>query len=283
MTKTEGILGEEESKGPDWHFHAEKVKRHKKEERQRTSMWRRWSGREHCFLRCAESGCSARWGRGWADLPVHLPLALGFLSQQPCGKAMPSSCPTPNSKSWILSFKLIPRLLRVPWTPRKSDQSILKELNPEYSLEGLMLKLKFWYFGHLMWRADSLERIWFWERLKAGGEVDDRGQDGWTASLTQWTCLSKLWEMVKGREAWRAAVHGVAKSWTRLSQWTTTHFAGWWVVYAMCRATLSPSKSFFFFFSGLNPGYRSESLESSTLGHQRTPKVEFFIKRWGWV
>ena len=79
------------------------------------------------------------------------------------------------------------RPLRVPWTAKGSNQSILKEINPEYSLEGLMLKLKLQYFGHLMGRADSLERPWCWERLKAGGEGDDRGWDGWMASLTRWT------------------------------------------------------------------------------------------------
>ena len=77
------------------------------------------------------------------------------------------------------------RLLRVLWTARRSNQSFLKEINPAYSLEELMLKLQ--YFGHLMWRADSLENPWCWERLKAGGEADDRGWDGWMASLTQWT------------------------------------------------------------------------------------------------
>jgi len=79
------------------------------------------------------------------------------------------------------------RLLRVPWTARRSNQSILKEISPEYSSEGLMLKLKLQYFCHLMQRADSLKRPWCWERLKAGGERDDRGWDGWMASLTQWT------------------------------------------------------------------------------------------------
>ena len=79
------------------------------------------------------------------------------------------------------------RLLWVPWTARRSTQSILKEINPEYSLEGLMLKLKLQYFGHLMWRTDSLEKILMLERLKVGGEGDDRGRDGWMASLTQWT------------------------------------------------------------------------------------------------
>ena len=79
------------------------------------------------------------------------------------------------------------RLLRVPWTARRSNQSILKEINPEYSLEGLMLKLKLQYFCHLMRRANSLVKIWCWERLIAGGERGDRGWDGWMASLTQWT------------------------------------------------------------------------------------------------
>ena len=79
------------------------------------------------------------------------------------------------------------RLLRVPWTARRSNQSILKEINPEYSLGGLMLKLKLQYFDHLMQRADSLEKTLSWERLKAGGEGDDRGWDGWMASPTQGT------------------------------------------------------------------------------------------------
>ena len=79
------------------------------------------------------------------------------------------------------------RLSRVPWTARRSNQSILKEINSEYSLEGLMLKLKLQYFGHLMRRTDSMEKSWCWERLKAGGEGDDRGWDGWMASPTGWT------------------------------------------------------------------------------------------------
>ena len=79
------------------------------------------------------------------------------------------------------------RLLRVPWTARRSNQSILKEISPEYSLEGLMLELKFQYFGHMMQRTDSFEKTLMLERLKAGGEGDDRGLDGWMASPTQWT------------------------------------------------------------------------------------------------
>ena len=86
------------------------------------------------------------------------------------------------------------RVLRVPWTARRSNQSILKEISPEYSLEGLMLKLKLQYFGHLMQRTDSLE---CWERLKAGREGDDRGWDGWMASPTLWT-----WVWVGLRSCW---------------------------------------------------------------------------------
>ena len=78
------------------------------------------------------------------------------------------------------------RLLRVPWTTRRSNQSILKEISPGCSLEGLMLKVKLQYFGHLRWRVDSLERPWCWEGLGAGGEGDDRRWDGWMASLTLW-------------------------------------------------------------------------------------------------
>ena len=88
------------------------------------------------------------------------------------------------------------RLLRVPWTARRSNKPILKEINPKYSLEVLMLKQKVQYFGHLMWRTDFLERPWCWERLKAGGQGDDRGWDSLMASLTQWTWVwvsSKNW------------------------------------------------------------------------------------------
>ena len=96
------------------------------------------------------------------------------------------------------------RLLRVPWTARRSNQSILKELSPGCSLEGLMLKLKLQYFGHLMQRADSFEKPWCWERLRAGGEGDNRGWDGWMASLTQWT-----WVWVDSGSWWWTGRPGV--------------------------------------------------------------------------
>ena len=95
----------------------------------------------------------------------------------------------PNPCTRIDAFELwcCRRLLRVPWTARRSTQSILKEISPEYSLEGLMLKLKLQYFGHLMWRTDSLEKTLMLGRLKAGGEGDSWGWDGWMGSPTQWT------------------------------------------------------------------------------------------------
>ena len=103
-------------------------------------------------------------------------------------------------------------LLRVLWTARRSNQSILKEINPKCLLEGLMLKLKLQYSGLLMWRSDSLAKTLMLGKTK-GRRRDDRGQNSWMASLTQWTSLSKLQEMVKDREAWHAAVHGVGHNW----------------------------------------------------------------------
>ena len=121
-------------------------------------------------------------------------------------------------------------LLRVPWTARRSNQSILKEISPDYSLEGLMLKLKLQYLGHLMQRTDSLEKTLILERLKAGGEGDDRGWDGWMASPTRWT-----WVWASSGSWWWTGRSGVLQPMS-LKELDTTEELNWTESYLFYQA-----------------------------------------------
>ena len=148
------------------------------------------------------------------------------------------------------------RLLRVLWTVRRSNQSILKEVSPEYSLEGLMLKLKLQYYGYLMQRTDSLERPWCWERVKAGG---DRGWDGWMASPAQWT-----WVWVDSRSWWWTGRPGVLRfmgskrvehDWATGLNWGCKSFS--------CLANSNPRAPFRFYQTFFQKGHPEPPLQRS--------------------
>ena len=192
-----------------------------------TNEWLNWT--EHGFSSC---NAGAYFSQAYSILVPQLQLKLkspalqsGFLTTGPSGESpiigIFISC-------WY-AFELWcwRRLLRVPWTARRSNQSILKEISPGCSLEGLMLKLKRQYFGHLMWRVDSLEKTRCWEGLGAGGEGDDRGWDGWMASLTRWT-----WVWVNSGSWWWTGRPGmlqfmgsqrVGHDWATELNWTDIH------------------------------------------------------------
>ena len=158
-------------------------------------------------------------------------------------------------KNWCFQTVVLEKSLESPWTARKSDQSILKEIIPEYSSERLMLKLQ--YFGHLMWKTDSLEKTLILGKIEGRrkrGQQRSRWLDGIIDSID--TSLSKLQEMVKNRETWHAAVHGVTKNQTWLSNWTTA-FLLWvqstWTLWVQSQICLSVGLSLWILKEDLFP------------------------------
>ena len=126
-------------------------------------------------------------------------------------------------KDWYFQTVVLEKTVESPLDARRSNQSILKDINPEYSLVGLMLKVKLQYFGHLMGWANSLKKTLMLRKIEGRRRRAHRGWDGWMVSMIQWTLsLNKFQERVKAREAWCAAVHGVTNSQTWLGDWTTT-------------------------------------------------------------